>query len=157
MSKTLSRLKIRKLSIPKTFPRSKSSVTFNFNPTLVAKTDAKSNDKPKFKRRTKSDAKSKTKRYSQYCPKQHKYDGTQVEHIDYTLGLLNSLPLPAHYKTKLLLDNLANLSDADLPNYIPDCVRCPKPVSLNTVGIQTISMPSADVFPWHPDNDDPSY
>ena len=89
--------------------------------------------------------------------KQHTYDRTQSEHIDYPLGLLDSLPLPAHYKAKHLLDNFADLPIADLPNYIPNCVRCPEPVSLNAINIETTFMPSADILPWHSDNDDPSY
>ena len=158
-----------KLSVPKTFPRSKSSITSNFNSTLVATTNAKSNGKwnskshaksvaktnaktdaksdamPKSKRHAKSDAKLKAKRRSRHGLKQHKYDWTRKVYIDYTPGLLNSLSLPTHYKTKHLLDNLADLPAADLPNYIPDCVCCPEPLLLNTVNIKTTFMPSADV------------
>ena len=68
--------------------------------------------------------------------------------IDILLGLLDSLPLPAHYKTDHLLDKLADLPVADLPATV-------EPVSLNAVNVQTIFMPSANVLPWHPDDDDP--
>ena len=38
---------------------------------------------------------------------------------DFLLGLLNSLPLPAHYKTDHLLDKLADLPATDLPATAP--------------------------------------
>ena len=61
---------------------------------------------------------------------------------DFPLGLLDSLPLPDHYKTNHLLDHLVDLPPADLPAVV-------EPVSLNAVSIQTTFMPSADVLPWH--------
>ena len=67
---------------------------------------------------------------------------------DVLLGLLNSLPLPDHYKTNHMLDTLADLPPADLPATV-------EPVSLNAVNVHTTFMPSADVLPWHPDDDDP--
>ena len=76
---------------------------------------------------------------------------------EFLLGLLDTLPLPSHYKTNHLLDSLANLPVVDLPDYVPDCVYCPEPVSLNVVNIQKIYMPSADLLPWHPDDNDPGY
>ena len=154
-------LKIRKFSVPKTFPWSKFSVTFDFNPTTVAKSiakpDTQTDAKSDAKRCSKSNAKPKAKRRSQHCLKEHKYDCTQAEHIDYTLELLDTLSLPAHYKTKHLLDNLADLLAADLPTYVPDCVRWPELVSLNAVNIQKAFMLSADILPWYLDNNDPSY
>ena len=68
--------------------------------------------------------------------------------IDFLLGFLDSLPLPDHYKTKHLLDDLADLPPADLPAIV-------EPVLLNAVSVQTTFMPSADVLPWHPDEADP--
>ena len=65
---------------------------------------------------------------------------------DFLLGLLGSLPLPAHYKTDHLLDKLANLPAADQPTAVES-------VSLNAVNVQTIFMQSADVYLWHPDDD----
>ena len=47
---------------------------------------------------------------------------------DVLLGLLDSLPLPDHYKTNHLLDHLADLPPADLPAVV-------KPVLLNTISI----------------------
>ena len=69
---------------------------------------------------------------------------------DFLLGLLDSLPLTAHYKTEHLLDNLADLPAADY-------ICCSEPVSLNAVNVQPIFMPSADILPWHPNDDDPGY
>ena len=63
-------------------------------------------------------------------------------------GRLDNLPLPAHYKTNHLLDRLAALPAPDLPTAV-------NLVSLNAVTVQTTFMPSADVLPWHPDDDDP--
>ena len=60
------------------------------------------------------------------------------------LELLDSIPLHAHYKIDHLMNKLADLS-ADV-----------KPVPLNAVNFQTTFMTSADVLPWHPD-DDPGY
>ena len=68
--------------------------------------------------------------------------------IDFLLGLLNSFPLPAHYETDYLLDKLADLPAADLSNTV-------EPVSFNAVNVQITFMPSVDVLPWHPDDDDP--
>ena len=68
---------------------------------------------------------------------------------DVLLRLLDSLPLPDHYKTDLLLDKLADLP----PAYQPAVVE---PVLLNAVNVQTTFMPSADILPWHPADDDPS-
>ena len=65
---------------------------------------------------------------------------------NFFLGLLNSLPLPAHYKTDHLLDKLANLPATDQPAAV-------EPVLLNAVNVQTTFMPSADVLPWNPDDD----
>ena len=48
------------------------------------------------------------------------------------------------------MDKLADLPAADLPAYV-------EPMSLIAVNIQTTFMPSADMFPWHPHDDDPSY
>ena len=55
--------------------------------------------------------------------------------VDVFFGLLDTLPLPAHYKTKHLLGNIADLPAANLPDCIPDCVRHSTPMSLNTVNV----------------------
>jgi len=60
--------------------------------------------------------------------------------IDAILGLLDSLPIPAHYKTNHLLNRLADLPPPDLPASV-------EPVSLNAVTVQTTFMPPADVLP----------
>ena len=145
-SPSLSCLKVRQLSVSKTYPKFKPSVTFDFNPTPIAKKI----DKPPTKTRFKHHSKLAAKCCSRHRSKQHNYDHTQKEDIDYTLRLLDSLPLPAHYKTKHLLDKLANLPAADLPAYV-------EPVSLNTVNVQITCIPSADILPWHPDDDDTGY
>ena len=67
---------------------------------------------------------------------------------NFLLGFLDSLPVPAHYKTDHLLDKLADLPVADLPATV-------EPVSLNAVTVQTILIPLADVLLWHSDDDDP--
>ena len=67
---------------------------------------------------------------------------------DFLFGLLDSLPLPDHYKPNHLLNHLADLPLADLPAVV-------EPVLLNTVSVQTTCMPSSDVLPWHLNNDDP--
>lgn len=127
MSKHFPCLKVQQLSVLKTYPKSKSSVKFPFDPTPVArpvtKSDAKSNVKPKTKRR------------SRHCSKKHEYDRTQKEHINVLLGLLDIFPLLAHYKTKHLLKSLTDLRAAHLLDYVPDCVCHPEPVSLNTINI----------------------
>ena len=46
------------------------------------------------------------------------------------------------------MDALADPPCPDLPSAV-------EPVSLNAVTVQTTYMPSADVLPWHPDDDDP--
>ena len=61
---------------------------------------------------------------------------------------LDSLPLPTHYKTPHLLDRLANLPCPDLPSAV-------EPVLLCSITVQSTFMPSADVLPWHPNDDDP--
>ena len=76
---------------------------------------------------------------------------------DVLLGLLNTLPLHSYYKTKHLLETLANFPTADLPNNVPDCICCPEPVFLNAVNNKTKNLPSAGISPWHLDNDDPGY
>ena len=60
---------------------------------------------------------------------------------------LASLPLPAEYKTRHLLDPVDDVS--------PDKPTVVEPVSLNAVTVQTTYMPSADITPWHHDDDDP--
>ena len=72
--------------------------------------------------------------------------------VAFLLGLLDSLPLPAHYKADHLLDKLADLPTADLPATV-------EPVSLNNGNVQTTFMPSANVLSWHPGDDDlgPAY
>ena len=47
---------------------------------------------------------------------------------NFLLGLLDSLPLPAHYKTDHLLDKLAELSATNIPATV-------EPVSLNAVTV----------------------
>ena len=83
-------------------------------------------------------------------PKKKRYDVIQIlaSLLIFFLGLLDSLPLPDHYKTNYLLDELADLPIADQHAVV-------EPVSLNVVNVQTIFMPSADVLPWHLDDDDP--
>ena len=88
--------------------------------------------------------------------KKQKMNHTQKEKemsTDFLLGLLDSLPFPAHYKTDYLLDKLAELPVVDLP--AADLPATVEPVSLNAVNVQTTFMPSANVFPWYPDDDDP--
>ena len=83
--------------------------------------------------------------------KQQKMICTQKEKdmsIDFLLGLLDPLLLPAHYKTDHLLEKLADLPAANLPTTV-------EPVFLNAVNVQITFMPSADIFPWHPDDEDP--
>ena len=46
------------------------------------------------------------------------------------------------------MDALADLPCPDLPSAV-------EPVSLNAINAQTTYMPSANVLPWHPDDDDP--
>ena len=53
--------------------------------------------------------------------------------------LLASLPLPADYKTRHLLDPVEDIS--------PDEPTVVEQVSLNAVTVQTTFMPLADVFP----------
>ena len=67
---------------------------------------------------------------------------------NFLLRLLDSLPLPVHYKTDHLLDKLADLPATDLPATV-------ERVSLNAVNVQTTFIPSAQILPWHPDDDDP--
>ena len=43
---------------------------------------------------------------------------------------------------------------ADLPS--PELPANAEPVSLNAVNVQTTFMPSGDVLPWYPNDDDPS-
>ena len=82
MFKTISCSKVQQLSVPKIYPKYKSSVNFDFDPTPAArpvvkpvtKSDAKSDAKSKSKRRSKSDVKPKAKCLSWYRLKQHKYD-----------------------------------------------------------------------------------
>ena len=74
------------------------------------------------------------------CTQKEKYMFT-----DFLLGLLNSLPLPAHYKTDHLLDKLADLPATNLPATV-------EPVSFNAVNVQTISMPTTDILPWQPND-----
>ena len=69
---------------------------------------------------------------------------------NFLLGLFNSLPLPVRYKTDHLLDKLIDLPTVDLPAYV-------EPVSSNAINVQTKFMPSADVLPWHPNDDDSGY
>ena len=98
--------KLHNLSVFKTYPKSKSFVIFNFNPTPVAKKIDKPPIKPRSKRCAKSNAKSKAKHLSRHWSKQQKYDHTQEKYLDFTFGLLDLLPLHTHYKTKHLLDKL---------------------------------------------------
>ena len=135
--------RIHKLSVPKSFPPSSATVTFPINPTPVAKPIVPSSVQPQSKRRSKSIAKPTAKRRSRHRSKQHKYDPSRDEHIKSTLHFLDTLPLSTPYKTNHLLDCLATL---------PATVE---PVSLCSVTVQSTVMPSADVFPWHPDDNDP--
>ena len=73
------------------------------------------------------------------------------------LRLLDTLPLPQHYKTPHLLATAADLPPEDLPDYIPNFITSPEPVSLNAVNAQSTFVPLADVLAWHPDDDDPGY
>ena len=79
------------------------------------------------------------------------------EDADALLCYLDTLPLPQHYKTPHLLATAPDLPTADLPDYLPTFVTSPEPVSLNSVNIQSTFVPSADVLPWHPGDDDPGY
>ena len=77
------------------------------------------------------------------CAKKQKMNCTQKEKdtsTTFLLGLLDSLPLPAHYNTDHLLDKLADLPAADLPAYV-------EPRSLNAINVQTTFVPLAGVFP----------
>ena len=48
------------------------------------------------------------------------------------------------------MDKLVDLPAADLPATVEH-------VSLNAVNVQTTFMPSANVLPWHPNDDDPGH
>ena len=146
-SQRVRKSKVRTLSVPKTYPKSKRSITFNFNltpaapdpvsPIPVATPTAPS--KPLFNRQALQRAKTQ------------KMNRTRKEKdmsTNFLLGLLDSLPLPDHYKTNHLLNHLADLPPTDLPTVV-------EPVSLNAVSVQTTCMPSADVLSWHPDDPDP--
>ena len=77
--------------------------------------------------------------------------------VDVLLGVLDTLLLPDCYKTKHLLKIAADLPTADLLDYIPNFVRSPEPVFLNTVNVQPTFLPFVDVRTWCPDDDNPGY
>ena len=129
---------------PKSRPHSAATVTFPFNPPVLPPVPSPS----KHLRRSKSIARPKPKRRSRHRSKQHRFDPPRHDPIKSTLQLLANLPLPAHYKTPHLLDALADPPCPDLPSAV-------EPVSLNAVTVQTTFMPSADVLPWHPEDDNP--
>ena len=49
------------------------------------------------------------------------------------------------------MENATYLPTADLPDYIPDYIHLLNPESLYSINVQSTFLPSADVFPWHPD------
>ena len=64
--------------------------------------------------------------------------------------------LPAYYKMKHLLVNITDPAAADPSDYVPDCVRYPKIVSLNKGNVQSIFLISDNLLTWKLDDDDPS-
>lgn len=125
-------------------------------PSLIAKPDAKSDAKSD----TKPDAKPLPNCQAMCRAKKQKMNKKRKEKdmsVDALLGPLNTLSLPSHCKTKQLLKNLADLPAVDFPNYVSDYISCLELVSLNAVNIQSTFMPSDDILPWHPDNDDIGY
>ena len=74
--KPFSHSKVQQLSVLKTYPKSKSSIKFDFDPIPTARPIAepvtKSDTKIKSKCRSKSDTKPKAKRLSRHSSKQHK-------------------------------------------------------------------------------------
>ena len=166
---TFSSLKVQQLSVLRTYPKPKSSIKFlfiqhlltgllpNLLPSLVLGQKPstvpslmpiqKPNVVPDIVRNSTSMIVLKKNMLLFFLDFLMYFHYLLKEHADVLLGLLDTLPLPAHYKTKHLLENLVDLPAADLPDYVPDCICHPEPVSLNAIDIQSTFMPSAGVLP----------
>ena len=102
-SKKVRKSKVRTLSVPITYPRSKRSVTFDFDPTPATPVPVATPTAP---------SEPLSNRRALRRAKKQKMNHTQKEKdmsTNFLLGLLDSLPLPNHYKTNHLLDHLADL------------------------------------------------